>query len=95
MRGLDMLKLLTEIQLNYDSASKVAVGSPFHTFHITTKDLNVVIDQLKKSNVFEKTRNRKHKQFCNFKGSVMDHVKENDLKEWMTAKLRDIICYDM
>ena len=89
------LKLLTEIQLNYDSASEVAVESSFHTFHTTTKDLDLVIDQLKKSNVFKETRDRKHKQFRNFKGSVMDHMKQKDLKEWMTTKLRDIIRYDV
>lgn len=89
------LKLLTEIQLNYDCTSEVTVESSFHTFHATTKDLNLIIDQLKKSNVFNEIRDRKHKQFRNFKGSVMDHMKQKDLKEWMTRKFRDIIRYDV
>ena len=81
------LKLLTEIQCNYDTATGIPIESAYHTFKSTITDLNKVIEQLQSSRVFQETSNRKHRQFYTFKGSIMDTVDKNTLKEWMTLQL--------
>ena len=87
------LKLLNEILHNYDKATGIPIESGYHTFKSKTTDLNKIIKQLQSSRVFHPTANRKHRQFRNFKGSIMDTLDKTVLKEWMILQLRNTIRY--
>ena len=87
------LKLLNEILHNYDKATGIPIESGYHTFKSKTTDLNKIIKQLQSSRVFHPTANWKHRQFRNFKGSMMDTLDKTVLKEWMILQLRNTIRY--
>ena len=47
-----VLKPLRELQQHYDSLANILHESMYHTFQSSIKDLNTIIEQLKKAKVF-------------------------------------------
>ena len=89
------LKLLNEIQQNFDMTTKVPLESSYHTFRSMSTDLNKVIQQLHTTKVFELIPNRQHARLPKFKGSIVNDVNKSELKEWMTNQITKIICYSV
>ena len=83
-----------KIKANYDYCSGINFHhQSYHTPRSKAKDLQLVIDELQKSGVFDKEKGRKHSQFSKFKGNTLSGVKMSDLKPWLITQLKKMIIY--
>ena len=88
-------KGLVDLQQQFDTVTGVTPESSYHTFQSTTKDLIKIIEKLQQEKVFCVTPNRKHNHFHSFNGSIVNHIDNSELKDWMTSQLKRIICYSV
>ena len=85
---------LMKIKANYDYCSGITFHHlSYHTPRSKSKDLQLVIDELQKSGVFDKEKGRKHSQFPKFKGNTLSAVKRSDLKPWLITQLKKMVIY--
>ena len=85
------LHKLMKVKTNYDTCSGIAIDDSHHSSRSKTKDLQLIISELNKSNTFLSEKGRKHSQFTKFKGNTPSLVQISELKLWLTTQLRKMI----
>jgi L1 cell adhesion molecule like protein len=85
------LRQLIEIKQSYDKCTGIPVESGFHTSLSLVTDINLVLEELKKADVFTDIPKRKHRQFKSFKCNAAAALKKGDLKLWLNEVLKRLI----
>ena len=85
------LRKLIDIKDNFDRSIGIPIESGWHTSHSLTKDLTMVLEELKKADVFDNEKKRKHSEFKSFKCNVAGSIKKKELLEWLKDLLYKLV----
>ena len=84
------LSKLMAVSTHFDSECGVPKESIYHTCKDTSKDLQLVVDELQKSKVFDYIPGRYHKTFQNIKPHISAHVDTDKLFSWIQGHQKKI-----
>ena len=87
------IDLLTKTIKQFDSVNNVPSISGYHTRKPKEKDIKLMIEQLRRSQVFKFQEGREHKYFKNFKSNPYKSIVRTNMKAWMDEHLRKLIMY--
>lgn len=85
------LRKLIDFRENYGKCTNVSKLTGHHTPRSKNKDLQLMVDELNKAQVFSETLGRKHSQFPDFEGNVMSTVDEKELMVWLKERLAKLV----
>ena len=85
------LRKLIDIKDYFDRSIGIPIESGWHTSHSLTKDLTMVLDELKKADVFDNEKKKKHSKFKSFKCNVAGSIKKKELLEWLKDLLYKLV----
>ena len=77
------LRNLMDVSSHFDTICSIRPDSIYHTSHCYGKDLEMVLEELTSSRVFEYVPGRFHSSFQNIKPHISDHVDVNKLFQWI------------
>ena len=84
------LSKLMAVSTHFDSECGIPKESIYHTCKDTSKDLQLVVDELQKSKVFDYIPGRYHKTFQNIKPHISAHVDTDKLFSWIQGHQKKI-----
>lgn len=79
---------LTAVCRQFDESSGIPPTAGAHSCASLEKDLNTVVGELMKSNVFAEQPGRNHDAFKTFKGSLIDKISGESLVSWMDKQMK-------
>lgn len=89
-KGKALCKLI-DFRDNYDKCTNVSKLTGHHTPRSKNKDLQLMVDELNKAQVFSETLGRKHSQFPDFEGNAMSTVDKKELMVWLKERLAKLV----
>lgn len=85
------IKGLSTISHAFDQANCVPTPSGYHTRKPKTKDVKMMVEQLRKTEVFRFHQGRDHKHFKKFASNPFKAVTKKTLKEWMDEQKKKLL----
>ena len=85
---------LVKVNANFDANNKVPLTSGKHSVRSAKKDIEKLLEQLKKNSVFEYQKGRSHAQFKQHAQNVMKRIDLKEHKGWMSKQLTKLILYN-
>ena len=82
---------LQEFLHHFDGITDIQSGSGSHTVRSDDRDLNRLIEELIKQNVFDFKPNRAHQHFPRFTSNVYKSINEKKLTKWMKSKFKKLL----
>lgn len=77
---------LDELLERFDTIHNYSPQSDCHKNPSATKDITIMLEQLRKADVFHSTHGRKHHAFSNFSNNPVISLKQKDVSEWMKSQ---------
>ena len=84
---------MSHLSHRFDVHNNVPTPSNYHTRKSKQKDVTMMVDQLRKSEVFKFQDGRCHLNFKNFSSNPCKAVNKRELKEWMDGHIKKLIMY--
>ena len=84
---------LSKVSHHFDRCNNVPLPTGYHTRKPKTKDVKMMVEQLKKSSVFKFQDGRSHKHFKKFVANPCKTVNREMLKEWMDGYMKKLLLY--
>ena len=69
----------------------VPTSSGYHTGKPKTKDVKMILEQLRQAEVFQFHNGRHHKTFPNFVSNACKAVNQDALKDWMDGHMKKLL----
>lgn len=85
------IKGLSNVTHCFDDVNHVPTPSGHHTRKPKNKDVKMMLEQLRKAEVFRFHNGRNHKTFPNFIGNACKAVNQEALKEWMDGQMKKLL----
>ena len=85
------LRKLIDFRDNYDKCTNVSKLTGHHMPRSKNKDLQLMVDELNKAQVFSETLGRKHSQLPDFEGNAMSTVDKKELMVWLKERLAKLV----
>jgi L1 cell adhesion molecule like protein len=85
------LRKLIEIKSNFDEVTNIPIDKGFHSSRSQMTDLKLILDELRKSNIFTNHKRRKHSEFPKFKENSVSKIEMDNLKSWLDTQLRKLL----
>lgn len=79
------------IKENFDNCTGVPQDSCYHSTPPLSKDLQRVVEEVTKKNVYTRLQGRRHLQFKTMKGNTVGILKKTDIDEWLKNLFRKLI----
>lgn len=85
------LQKLIDFRQNFDKCTDISTVHGHHTTKSKSKDLELLVNELNKMDLFTEQKGRKHSQFPNFEGNIMSKVNKKDLIAWLDKQLLKLV----
>lgn len=85
---------IVKVTANFDANNNVPITSGKHKVPTAKKDIEKMIEQLKKYSIFSYSEGRSHAQFEQHNNNVMNTIDLKEHKVWMAKKLKKLLLYN-
>ena len=82
------IKGISSVTRSFDQVNDVPTPSGYHTRKPKTKDVNMMLEQLRKTQAFQFHNGRNHKFYKNFVSNACKAVDKETLKGWMDGHMK-------
>ena len=85
--------IMSNLSHKFDLANNIPTPTSYHTRKPKVKDVTLMVNQLRKSEVFRFQEGRCHPHFKNFSSNPCKSINRKDLKVWMDGHMKKLIMY--
>ena len=85
------IKGLSGVTRCFDDVNHVPTSSGYHTGKPKTKDVKMILEQLRQAEVFRFHNGRHHNTFPNFVSNACKAVNQEALKDWMDGHMKKLL----